>query len=206
MEDVWLAYAKRVQALAATGQHYTRDDFDRERFEELDDISRQMIGALGEVPLNRLVGLPHRDEGYATPKIDIRAAVIREGRILLVREARDGKWTMPGGFADIGVSPADNAVKETWEEATLRVRATKLIQVRHRAKEAEMPDWLDFYKFFFLCEALDDSDPAPGSETMDAGFFDPAVLPEMSLGRSNPDDISRAILHWKDPSRATEWD
>ena len=158
------------------------------------------------MPLAALAGLPSRTEGYATPKIDIRAAVVRDGRILLVRERRDGCWTMPGGFADIGLSAAENAVKETWEEATLRVRVAKFYRLRHRAKDPHQPDWLDFYKVFFLCDPEDAAEPAPGAETDGAGFFDPADLPEMSLTRSTPDDVARALAHWQAPHLPTEWD
>lgn len=205
MEDLWLSRAKRIQALAATGLHYVAEDYDRERYEEIDQIAREMISDLGTVPLDRLAGLPSRSEGYATPKIDVRAAVVRDGRILLVREKRDGRWTLPGGFADVGLSAAENAVKETWEEATLRVRATKLINVRHRAKQGDAPDYLDFYKFFFLCDG-DLSPPAPGAETDGADFFAADQLPEMSLGRSNPEDVVRALAHAADPHLPTEWD
>lgn len=206
MEDIWLAYAKRLQALAVTGLHYEPRDYDRERFEEIDLIAREMISRLGRVPIEHLAGLPASHEGYATPKNDIRAAVIREGRILLVREKVDGKWTLPGGFADIGLSAAEVAVKETWEEACLKVSARKLYCLRHRAKQPGEPDYRDFYKFFFLCTPLDAADPAPGPETSGAEFFDPANLPEMSEGRSNPTDVARAFRHFHAPDAATEFD
>ncbi|SFD13781.1 NUDIX hydrolase [Tropicimonas isoalkanivorans] len=150
MEDIWLGYAKRLQAIAATGLHYCSDGFDAERFTEIDSIAREMMRRLGQVPISHLRGLAEPHEGYATPKVDIRAAVFRDGQILLVREKRDNRWTMPGGFADIGLTAAENAVKETREEANLQVRATKLYQVRHRAKQAGDPDHRDYYKFFFL--------------------------------------------------------
>ncbi|PRY20261.1 ADP-ribose pyrophosphatase YjhB (NUDIX family) [Aliiruegeria haliotis] len=206
MENTWLAHAKRLQALAATGLHYSRDPFDIERFEEIDDIARDMIARLADTPVERLSGLPEPQEGYATPKIDIRAAVIRNDRILLVREKRDGKWTMPGGFADIGLTASDCAVKETWEEATLPVRVLKLYELRHRAKQPGAPDYRDFYKFFFLCEADDATEPAPGPETSGAAFYLPDALPEMSLGRSGPQDVDRAFVHWRDRDRPTDWD
>lgn len=206
MEDLWLAKAKRLQALAATGLHFDPHAFDRERYEEIDAIAREMIARLGDVPLERLVGLPDRQEGYATPKIDVRAAVLREGRILLVQERSDDKWTMPGGFADIGLSASENAVKETWEEACLRVRATKLSHVRHRAKQAGDPDYLDFYKFYFLCEADPAADPAPGPETWDAAFCDPASLPPLSTNRTTEADIAEAFVQAAEPARPTRFD
>lgn len=206
MEDHWLSQAKRLQALAATGLHYTRDDFDRERYEEIDAIAKGLIARLGDVPIARLAGLPARDQGYATPKIDVRAAVFRAGRVLMVRERTDGRWTLPGGFADIGHSAAENAVKETWEEAGLQVRAQKLSHVRHRAKRADDPDYLDFYKFFFLCETLDAAEPAAGPEVFEARFVDPGDLPELSQGRTRAEDVAEALAHLGDPGRLTQFD
>ncbi|WP_068118066.1 NUDIX hydrolase [Tropicimonas marinistellae] len=206
MEDIWLGYAKRLQALAATGLHYSPDAFDQERFAEIDTISREMIARLGQVPIGHLKGLAEPHEGYATPKIDIRAAVFRDERILLVREKVDGKWTMPGGFADIGYTAGDVAVKETWEEATLRVRIAKLYEIRHRARQPGEPDHRDFYKLFFLCTPEDDAPPQPGPETTDARFFETDALPPMSVGRSNPRDVARAREHLNAPETPTDWD
>lgn len=206
MEDIWLAYAKRLQALAVTGLHFSPAEFDRERFAEIDGIAREMMARLGRVPVAHLTGLPEPHEGYATPKNDIRAAVIREGRILLVREKSDGKWTLPGGFADIGLTAGEVAVKETWEEAGLRVQAQKLYCLRHRAKQPGAPDHRDFYKFFFLCASLDDDAPTPGPETSGAEFFTLDELPEMSLGRSMPSDLARAFAHHADPTLPTDFD
>ncbi len=206
MEDIWLAYAKRLQALAATGLHYGPAPFDRERFEEIDQIAREMMSRLGQVPISHLKGLAEPHEGYATPKNDVRAAVVREGHILLVREKSDGRWTMPGGFADIGLTASQVAVKETWEEATLRVRATKFFQLRHRARHPGEPDHRDFYKFFYLCTPLDDATPAPGPETSGAAFFAPDALPPMSEGRSDAQDVQLALRHLAAPDRPTDWD
>lgn len=206
MEDIWLSYAKRLQALAATGLHYSPDAFDQERFAEIDGIAREMISRLAQVPVQQLTGLAEPHEGYATPKIDIRAAVFREGRVLLVREKVDGRWTMPGGFADIGYTASEVAVKETWEEATIRVEASKLYEIRHRAKQPGAPDYRDFYKFFFLCTPEDDAPPQAGPETTDARFFDPEDLPPMSLGRSSPADVARALVHLRAPQMLTDWD
>lgn len=206
MENIWLGYAKRLQALAATGLHYSPEAYDRERFTEIDAIAREMIARLGDIPVELLRGLAEPHEGYATPKLDIRAAVFRDGQILLVREKSDSKWTMPGGFADIGLTAAEVAVKETWEEATLRVRARKLFCLRHRAKQPGAPDYRDFYKLFFLCDPLDRASPEPGPETSEASFFTPSRLPEMSEGRSNPEDVTRALRHLQTPDLPTDFD
>lgn len=194
MEDTWLTRAKRLLALAETGQHFTKDPFDRERYDEIAKLAQAMLADLGNVPLSRINDLlPTHSGGYATPSIDIRAAVIRDGSILLVRERHDGLWAMPGGFADIGSSPAENIEREVWEEAGLSVRTRHLYALRHKAKHPYPPDALDFYKLFFLCDEVDSDTPQPGPETSEAAFFAPNALPELSLSRNIHADISAAF-------------
>ncbi len=194
MEDTWLTRAKRLLALAETGQHFTKDPFDRERYDEIAGIARAMLADLGRVPLSRIEGLiSGHAGGYATPSIDIRGAVIRDGRILLVRERSDGKWAMPGGFADIGSSPAENIEREVWEEAGLRVRARSLYALRHKARHPYPADARDFYKLFFLCDENGVQIPRPGSETSETAFFTLDALPELSSTRNIQADISAAF-------------
>jgi len=194
MEDTWLARAKRLLALSETGQHFTKDPFDRERYDEIAAMARAMLADLGQVPVSRIDGLiSDHAAGYATPSIDIRGAVIRDGRILLVRERSDGKWAMPGGFADIGSSPAENIEREVWEEAGLRVRARQLYALRHKARHPYPADARDFYKLFFLCDEAGAEDPSAGVETSEAAFFDPTDLPQLSLTRNLASDIEAAF-------------
>jgi ADP-ribose pyrophosphatase YjhB (NUDIX family) len=196
MENLWLTWAKRLQAIASTGLHFTRDEHDRERFCEVAEIADAMLAALGSVPIERIRGLVSDfAQGYATPKIDVRGAVIEDGRILLVRERSDGRWTLPGGFADVGLSAAQNVEKEILEEAGLAVAARRLYGLRHKAKRPYEPDARDFYKLFFLCERSGPNAALPqgGAETSDAGFFLPDALPELSLARVLESDIEAAF-------------
>ncbi|WP_251976108.1 NUDIX hydrolase [Salinicola avicenniae] len=201
MEDQWLAWAKRLSALADTGLHYTRDKFDRERYEEIAELSRTMMATLGEIPLERVSLTLGPAEGHVTPKIDVRGAIIDNGRILLVKEKMDGRWTMPGGYAEVGVSAADNTVKEVWEEAGIRVAASRLYAIRHKARHAYPPDVVDFYKFFFLCERLDGAALDPGHEVHDAAYFSPDDLPPLSEPRVIARDIADAFAYLADPQR-----
>ncbi|MEX0286856.1 MAG: NUDIX hydrolase N-terminal domain-containing protein [Paracoccaceae bacterium] len=195
MENAWLARIKRILAIAETGRNFTSDDFERERYDELSAIARGMLADLGSVPLNRIDGLvPEYTAKYATPSIDVRGAVIRGDRILLVREKLDGKWSLPGGFADIGYSAAENTEKEVFEEAGLQVRAERLYALRHKAKHAAYPpDVRDFYKLHFLCREEAEVDPEIGPETTDVGFFTADALPVLSLGRIMEQDITDAF-------------
>lgn len=207
LEESWLARAKRLLALAQTGQHFTKDPFDNDRYEEIAHIARAMLADLGRVPVSQIDGLvPQPAVGYATPGIDIRAAIIRDGRILLVRERSDGKWAMPGGFADIGSSAAENIEREVWEEAGLRVRAKHLYALSHKARHPYPPDMRDFYKLFFLCDGFDDANPKAGMEVSDVGYFDPDALPELSEARNLMSDIRDAFRATSATNRASHFD
>lgn len=207
MEPSWLSHAKRLQALAATGLHYDNNAFDSDRYREIAAIAQAMLADLGQVPLERIADLvPDPAHGYVTPKVDVRAAVIAGDTVLLVREASDGGWTLPGGFADVGLAPARNAAKEVWEEAGIKVRATRLYAVRHKASNPYPPDPIDFYKLFFLCERLDDAMPQAGHETTGAQFFRRDALPPFSRGRTIEADIEAAFAAAADPALPAVFD
>jgi ADP-ribose pyrophosphatase YjhB (NUDIX family) len=194
LESRWLSYAKRLQAIASTGLHFSSDEFDRERFEEVARIANRMLAELGQVPVERIESLVSDfAKGYATPKIDVRGALIEADSILLVRERSDGLWTLPGGFAEVGRSAARNVEREVLEEAGLAVSARSLYSVRHKAKRPYEPDVRDFYKLFFLCERADARAPRAGAETSDARFFPRGGLPELSRGRVIEEDIEAAF-------------
>lgn len=198
MENQWLTYAKQLQAIASTGLHFSESAFDRERFEAVATIAHQMLAELGNVPVSRILDLvPDFAGGYATPRVDVRGAVLDGEHVLLVREKTDGRWSLPGGYAEIGLTPAENVVKEVHEEAGILTRATALYSVRHKARQPYQPDVRDTYKLFFLCVADGDAQPAPGPETDDARFFHRNALPELSQGRVVPSDINAAFA-WRD--------
>ncbi len=209
LENQWLARAKRLQAIASTGLAYTKDAFDGERYREIGEIANAMLAELGSVPIERIAGLVSDfAQGYATPKVDVRGAVIEDGKILLVREKSDSRWTLPGGFADVGRSAAENVVKEIQEEAGITVSARHLYAVRHKAKRPYEPDTRDFYKLFFLCERgnADSGDPFAGVETSAVGFFARDRLPELSRGRVVESDIEAAFAFHDGSARFTLFD
>lgn len=207
MESQWLTYAKRLQAIASTGLHFSPNEYDRERFAEVAEIAHAMLAELGSVPLQRIPGLVSDfAKGYATPKVDVRGALIEEDQVLLVRERADGRWTLPGGFADVGLSAAQNVEKEIREEAGLAVTARGLYSVRHKAKQLYEPDARDFYKLFFLCERADAAQPRAGAETSDARFFPADRLPELSRGRVLESDIAAAFAYRRGELHTTIFD
>lgn len=214
-EDAWLSSLKRVAAIAATGEHYAALDgdakrFDAERYEELRSLAAEMIARLAKAaPASVRAALPEPGAGYATPLVDVRAAVLDGDRILLVQERSDGRWTLPGGFADTGATAARNAEREVFEEAGIEVRAERLYAVVHKAAHGYDTDVREFYKLYFLCRRVPGDDAAPrpcAVETLDARFFSRDALPELSTGRVIAEHLLWAFDYAADSARPCYFD
>ncbi len=207
MESIWLTYAKKLHALATTGIEFTQSDYDRERYEEIQKISQDMFARLTKQSpaLIEQLMLAHV-QGYETPKVDVRAAVVKGDKILLVQEKTDKRWALPGGYADVGYSASENVIKEVREEAGIDVRVSRLYAVRHKAKGAYDPDLREFYKLFFLCETVNDDALAPGSEVQDAAYFSLDALPELSTGRVIREDLEAAFQYRDNSEKPTYFD
>ncbi|MGY4592624.1 ADP-ribose pyrophosphatase YjhB (NUDIX family) [Bradyrhizobium sp. GM22.5] len=145
-------------------------------------------------------------KGYATPKVDVRGAIVEENKVLLVREKSDGLWALPGGFADVGLSAAQNIAKELYEEAELKVSVRRLYGVRHKAGTSYSPDVRDFYKVFFLCDRLSGGEARPRLETSEAIFFPKDRLPPLSRGRTIESDVEAAFAFAADANRPAFFD
>lgn len=181
---------KRIQALAEIGLEFSQNTFDRERYDELHEISLQILSQITDIPVEKIVPVIQDKDGYKTPKTDVRAVVFNENdQILLIQEKADNRWAMPGGWADIGYTPGEVAVKECFEEAGLKVETSKLLAVLDKQKQ-NMPPAFDYvYKIFLLCRKLDDS-ISVGIETIDVGWFDENNLPELSTPRNTVEQIN----------------
>jgi ADP-ribose pyrophosphatase YjhB (NUDIX family) len=202
----WLAAAQRLRAIAQTGLTYTKDRFDLERYEELTAMSHEMLAALLERTPASIAEAFALDEGYPTPKIDVRTAVFSEGRVLLVKEWLDGLWTLPGGWADEHDAPRAAAEREVLEESGYVVQATRLISVRDRRLRGYRPPQVrSIYKLIFLGE-LQGGEARISSETTAVDFFPPDALPPLSLGRTLPEDVHEALAHLRDPGLPTIFD
>jgi ADP-ribose pyrophosphatase YjhB (NUDIX family) len=197
-EPQWLAWAKRIQAIAQAGLTYSESSYDQDRYQALRALSVEIMAshlelADGERP--RLAELFASDYGYPTPKVDVRAFVAADGKILMVRERADGRWSIPGGWADVGSSPAEMAVRETAEESGYQVKARRLLAVWDKARHNPSPFPADVYKLVVACELVG-GDGTAGSETLEVGWFAPDRLPELSVGRITAAQIHRlAELH-----------
>jgi ADP-ribose pyrophosphatase YjhB (NUDIX family) len=202
---MWLSWIRRLQTIAQAGLTYTRDPFDRERFEELQRVAAEILAEKVDEPVARVHEILKAEAGYATPKVDVRAAVFQGGTILLVREAIDGRWSLPGGWADIGESASQMAVRETREEAGYEVRATKLLAVLDKAKHAHPRQLWYVYKLFFRCELVGGS-PKASHETTEVGWFPRDALPPLSLDRNTKEQVLRLFEHEDNPDLPTDFD
>ncbi|SAK83167.1 hypothetical protein AWB79_05599 [Caballeronia hypogeia] len=186
-----LEQARRLLALAQTGLHYTTGVFDRERYEEVAAIAHAQIAEIASMDVARVAELFAFETGYANPKLDVRCAVFNEaGHILLVREAADGLWSLPGGWADVGLSPAENAAKEVREESGYTVDIVRLLAAWDMAKHPHPPSVFHIWKLVFLGEVVK-AGKLVGAETDAVGFFALDGLPPLSLGRIMPEQIRR---------------
>jgi ADP-ribose pyrophosphatase YjhB (NUDIX family) len=191
--------------MAQTGLAYARDPYDVARYTRVREIALAMLAAGAETPLATVRAIFDAETGHATPKVDVRAAVFRDGRILLVRERRDGLWTLPGGWADVGETPREAIGREVEEESGYRVRVARLLAVYDKRVHAHPPQPFYVYKLFFGCEILSGTARA-SDETDDVAFFAPDGLPALSLDRVTPAQIARLFALAADPSAPTDFD
>ncbi len=206
MEPIWLAWTREIQAIAQTGLAFTPSAYDRERYERLRAIAARMMARASGADPTFVANLFAGETGYATPKIDVRGAVFRAGKILLVRERADaGRWTLPGGWADVNRAPSEAVAAEVREEAGLDVRPVKLAALYDRRLHPHPPLPFHIYKLFFLCE-ITGGTPAPGPETEGVDFFAPHDLPELSVSRVLASQIARMFAHHASPDLPTEFD
>jgi ADP-ribose pyrophosphatase YjhB (NUDIX family) len=205
MTDQTLDLARRLHALARTGLHFCGNEYDRERYVEIEQIAAELLSGPSPADREALLALWRNETGYVTPKVEVRGAAFRDEQVLLVRETADGRWTLPGGWADVNESPSQAVEKEISQESGFSARAVKLAALYDRKLHGHGPTLHHAWKAFFLCEIT--GGEARGSyETDGVGFFDSADLPPMSLGRSTPRQVARMLEHWRDRSLATDFD
>jgi ADP-ribose pyrophosphatase YjhB (NUDIX family) len=181
------------------------NDFDRQRYQRLHDIATEIISEHTDLGTEFLTGLFNSQKGYATPRVDVRAAVFQDDRLLMVRERSDGRWTLPGGWADVGDIPSYAAEREVWEEAGLQVKARRVIGI-YDANRFRPLDLFHAYKVFFLCDLLGGK-PGPSSETTEVAFFNRQEIPvDLSGERTQPRHIEHVFKAWENPNLPTFFD
>ena len=205
----WLDWAQRLQSIAQTGLHYDTPPFDRLRYEDVMQIAAEMLAAGSDTAVDEIKPLLRIDKGHTTPKIDVRGVVFQDDKILLVQEKLDNyRWTLPGGWADIGESAGVSVAREIYEETGYHARAVKLLALYDRNLHPHPPYQFHAYKAFFRCELLSDlREPDPRNvETGEVGFFGEDELPELSTARITADQISRFFAHLRQPELPTDFD
>jgi ADP-ribose pyrophosphatase YjhB (NUDIX family) len=202
----WLEWSQRLQAIAQNGLTFAHDSYDIERYRAIRQIAAEMLAEGSGLEQTVILGLLEKETGYATPKVDVRGVVFREGKLLLVREKSDGRWSPPGGWADVCESPAENAVREVHEESGFVTRASKILAVFDRSKHPHEPPFaFHVYKIFVLCSIIGGKE-TPSSETDSVGFFGEAEIPALSLTRVTPAQIRRMFEHHRVPELPTDFD
>jgi ADP-ribose pyrophosphatase YjhB (NUDIX family) len=205
VEPAWLGLAREFQALAQTGLHYAQDKFDRLRYERVRELAAEMMALGSGAGAEQIMDLFRQDLGYGTPRVGVRGAVFRDGRVLMVREVTDGRWALPGGWADVNQTAAECVTREIWEETGFTARAVKLCGVWDRSRNGFPPNPLTIYTLFFLCE-LTGGAARTSIETTEIAFFAEDELPELSPGRNQLHQIRRMFAHHREPALPTEFD
>lgn len=201
----WLEWIKQVHAVARWGLTYAKDPFDLERYEVLLKLSVAMMADFAQLDTTRIENLFANEVGYLTPKVDVRGVVFQEGKLLMVQEKWDGRWTIPGGWADIGLSPAEVAAKEVQEEAGLIVKPVKMLAMLDKKFYPHPASPYHIYKVFMRCEIVS-GEISTGLESQGVGFFSPDQLPELSSHRVTHEQITMLFQHYHDPHRPTDFD
>lgn len=199
----WLEWLQAMTSISQRGLTYAKDPHDRENYETLRSLCAEVAASYSGLPVQEVRSLLEAQQGYPTPKVDVRAAVFRDGKLLMVKEAADGRWALPGGWADLGVTPGDMAVKEVREETGLEVRPVKLLAVLGR-KSAPDSLW-SVYKFFVRCDLVG-GEPRPSHETTEVRFFARDEQPELSEWRTTPAHFSLMFQHLDAPALPTSFD
>ena len=200
----WLDWAIELQSLAQAGLTYSKDSYDIERFERIRDISAEMVAHKSDIRIDKVKSLFCNETGYQTPKLDTRAAVFRDGKILLVRE-NNGKWSLPGGWVDVNVSVGENAVKEVKEESGLDVKAERIIAVQDRAKHNLPVYAYGICKVFVLCSLIG-GHFEKNLETTGFDYFSLDKLPSLAEEKNNTDQIKMCFDAYKSDNWQVQFD
>lgn len=201
----WLVWAREIQALSQTGLTYAENQYQVERYKRLMALAAEITAAHSNLPEETLLPNFMRQPGYATPKVDVRGAVIRDNKILLVQERSDERWCMPGGWADVGDIPSEMVAREVVEESRMIVRPVSLVGVYDANRSGTPLEFYHAYKLVFLCDILS-GEPGGSDETLDARFFAEDTLPSLSNQRTDHRHLADVFSAWRHPHWRTVFD
>lgn len=205
----WLAWAREIQALGQTGLAYSQSDYDRQRYQRLVDLAAEIVAVHTDLPAHDALQSFSVQPGYATAKVDVRGAVVRDRsvdhRVLLVRERSDGCWSMPGGWADVGELPSEMVAREVREESGFDVVAERVVGVYDANRGGEPLEFYHAYKVVFLCRIVG-GEARPSDETSEVGFFAFDALPTLSPARTNERHLADLQRHLSDSTTPASFD
>ena len=204
MKEQWLEWAIELQSLAQAGLTYGKDIFDRERYERIREISAEIMAYKTDIPVQKVKDLFCNETGYQTPKLDTRAAIFQNGKILLVKE-NSGKWSLPGGWVDVNVSVKENTIKEVKEEAGLDVTADKVIAIQDRSKHNLPVYAYGVCKIFVLCTIIGGAFKE-NIETTGFAYFSENELPELATEKNNEEQVKMCFEAYRTKNWATLFD
>jgi len=199
MEKQWIVWARELQSISQAGLSYCKNEYDLDRYREIEKLSREIVEKHTEVPKEVIKDYYLKEKGYLTPKVDVRGAIIVEDKILLVKEKIDGCWSLPGGWGDVNRSPGENVKKEAFEEAGVLVEPTRLVAVLDRSRWVQDTCPYTIYKIIMLCDLLE-GNFTKNTETEESGFFSLDALPPLSLGRTTLEQLVMCFKAHKNPS------
>ncbi|MBJ8050460.1 NUDIX hydrolase [Bacillus cereus] len=196
----WIDWVKQIQSIAQSGLTYSKDVYDLERFQQLRDISIAMMSHYTKTDWEVVENLFASETGYQTPKVDIRAVIFQNEKLLFVKEKSDGKWALPGGWADIGYTPTEVAAKEVLEETGYKVAQFRLLAIFDKEKHQPSPSATHIYKVFIGCEIVG-GEKKLSIETEDIDFFSENEIPDLSIARNTEWQIKEMFAFMKDRNK-----
>ena len=188
MKEKWLEWAARLQSIAQAGITFGENQYDLDRYQQIRALSVEILHEYSGISHDKIKDLFASETGYQTPKVDIRASVFKDDKILMVREKIDGAWSLPGGWADVNTSVSESAIRECREEAGANVKPKRVIAILQADRHYDFPYPYTIYKVFVECELIENNFAA-NTETLDAGFFPVDSLPPLSNERNTLEQI-----------------
>ena len=204
----WIEWARSLQGISQTGLHFTESQYDRERYERVGVIAAEILAEHTNLSVEELIQLNKDEFGYATPKVDVRGVVFQDEKILLVREIADaGRWTLPGGWADINDTPSGAVIREILEESGFQTEVVKLLAVYDRERQKHTPSFpYSVYKLFFHCQIIG-GQPQINNEVSEIAFFsEPEIPTELSTSRVTKSQLLRFFEFYRSPNLPTDFD
>lgn len=180
---------RQMLALIQSGLHYTKEPFERDRYEKLEQILLEQMATTTNTKVADLTAALTQDQGYITPKADVRALIVKNQQILMVQDKPTGEWSLPGGFADVGYTPTENIIREVFEETGLQVTVQGLLDIFDTAKRTDIPQPFQYYKMVFACQPVA-GHFAENIETEQIAYFALDKLPALSLNRTTKEQLT----------------